>query len=183
MPRSSPPGVRQGRRSRSQASTLPATPSITPPPWVRGPGFSRGSRRGRAQRRVEAVPQRRGRRGRERRARCAAARGVRAHSRLLRRRHAALVSLQPATGRELDRAERALGRAGLSRRERLRRAGPLPQPLDAQEGADMLRRSRGFGKPDAAIMQGGYFLVDMTLARPEADAESTPIARLRGRYG
>ena len=57
------------------------------------------------------------------------------------------------------------------------------KPLDAQEGADMLRRSRGFGKPDAAIMQGGYFLVDMTLARPEADAGSPPIAQLRGRYG
>ena len=57
------------------------------------------------------------------------------------------------------------------------------KPLDAQEGADMLRRSRGFGKPDEAIMQGGYFLVDITLARPEADAESPPIARLRGRYG
>ena len=37
------------------------------------------------------------------------------------------------------------------------------KPLDAQERADMLRRSRGFGKPDEAIMQGGYFLVDMTL--------------------
>ena len=57
------------------------------------------------------------------------------------------------------------------------------KPLDAQERVDMLRRSRGFGKPDEAIMQGGYFLVDMTLARPEADAESPPIAAMRRRYG
>lgn len=57
------------------------------------------------------------------------------------------------------------------------------RPLKAQEGADMLRRSRGLGKPDEAIMQDGYLLVDMTLARPEADAESPPIAALRGRYG
>ena len=53
------------------------------------------------------------------------------------------------------------------------------KPLEAQERADMLRRSRGFGKPDEAIMQGGYFLVDMTLARPDADTDNPPIARLR----
>ena len=47
----------------------------------------------------------------------------------------------------------------------------------------MLRRSRGFGKPDEAIMRDGYFLVDLTLARPEADAENPPIAQLRGRFG
>ena len=47
----------------------------------------------------------------------------------------------------------------------------------------MLRRSRGFGKPDEAIMRDGYFLVDLTLARPEADAEKPPIAQLRGRFG
>ena len=57
------------------------------------------------------------------------------------------------------------------------------KPLDAQERADMLRRSRGFGKPDEAIMRDGYFLVDLTLARPEADAENPPIAQLRGRFG
>ena len=55
------------------------------------------------------------------------------------------------------------------------------KPLDAQEWADMLRRSRGFGKPDEAIMRDGYFLVDLTLARPEADADKPPIAQLRGR--
>ena len=55
------------------------------------------------------------------------------------------------------------------------------KPLDAQERADMLRRSRGFGKPDAAIMRDGYFLVDMTLARPEADTANPPIAALRAR--
>ena len=57
------------------------------------------------------------------------------------------------------------------------------KPLDAQERADMLRRSRGFGKADAAIMQDGYFLVDLTLARPEADAAKPPIAALRARLG
>ena len=57
------------------------------------------------------------------------------------------------------------------------------KPLDAQERADMLRRSRGFGKPDEAIVRDGYFLVDMTLARPDADAENPPIAQLRARYG
>ncbi len=55
------------------------------------------------------------------------------------------------------------------------------KPLEAQEGADMLRRSRAFGKSDDAIMQGGYFLVDMTLARPEADIDNPAIAQLRGR--
>ena len=57
------------------------------------------------------------------------------------------------------------------------------KPLEAQEGADMVRRARGFGKPDEAIMQDGYFLVDMTLARPEADVGNPPVARLRERYG
>ena len=57
------------------------------------------------------------------------------------------------------------------------------RPLEAQEGADMRRRSQGLGKPDEAIMQDGYLLVDITLARPEADANNPPIARLRERYG
>ena len=57
------------------------------------------------------------------------------------------------------------------------------KPLEAQEGADMRRRARGFGKPDDAIMRDGYLLVDMTLARPEADASNPPIARLRERCG
>ena len=56
------------------------------------------------------------------------------------------------------------------------------RPLDEQERADMLRRSRGFGKPDEAILRDGYFLVDMTLARPEADTGHPPIAQLRGQY-
>ena len=55
------------------------------------------------------------------------------------------------------------------------------KPLDAQERADMRRRARGFGKPDEAIMRDGYFLVDMTLARPEADTANPPIAALRAR--
>ena len=56
------------------------------------------------------------------------------------------------------------------------------RPLDEQERADMLRRSRGFGKADEAIIRDGYFLVDMTLARPEADAGNPPIAALRQQY-
>ena len=55
------------------------------------------------------------------------------------------------------------------------------KPLKAQEGADMRRRARGLGKPDDAIMQDGYLLVDMTLARPLADIGNPPIAQLRGR--
>ncbi|MDD9993669.1 MAG: hypothetical protein OXP75_17875 [Rhodospirillales bacterium] len=57
------------------------------------------------------------------------------------------------------------------------------KPLAAQERADMLRRARGLGKPDEAIMQDGYLLVDMTLARPETDVGNPPIAQLRQRYG
>ena len=56
------------------------------------------------------------------------------------------------------------------------------RPLDEQERADMLRRSRGFGKADAAIIRDGYFLVDMTLARPDADVGNPPIAVLRRQY-
>lgn len=55
------------------------------------------------------------------------------------------------------------------------------KPLEEQERADMVRRARGLGKPDEAIMRDGYFLVDMTLARPEADAGNPPIARFRER--
>ncbi len=54
--------------------------------------------------------------------------------------------------------------------------------LAAEERADMLRITRALGKPDEAVMRGGYLLVDMTLARPEADAGNPPLERLRGRY-
>ena len=57
------------------------------------------------------------------------------------------------------------------------------KPLGAQELADMLRIGRALGRPDEAVMRDGYLLVDMTLARPEADAANPPIAKLRGRYG
>ena len=57
------------------------------------------------------------------------------------------------------------------------------KPLEAQERAVMLRRARGLGKPDEAITRDGYILVDMMLARPEADVGNPPIARLRERYG
>lgn len=53
------------------------------------------------------------------------------------------------------------------------------KPLDEQERTDMLRRARGLGRPDEAIMQGGYLLVDMMLARPEAEAGNPPIAAIR----
>ena len=56
------------------------------------------------------------------------------------------------------------------------------RPLDEQERADMLRRSRGFGKADEAIVRDGYFLVDMMLARPDADAANPPTSQLRQQY-
>ena len=56
------------------------------------------------------------------------------------------------------------------------------KPLEAQEQAVMLRRARGLGKPDESIMRDGYILVDMTLARPEADVGNPPIAQLRAQY-
>lgn len=55
------------------------------------------------------------------------------------------------------------------------------KPLGAGEQAEVLRIARALGKPDAAVMQGGYLLVDLTLARPEADADNPPIDRLRRR--
>ena len=57
------------------------------------------------------------------------------------------------------------------------------KPLGAQERADMLRVGRALGRPEEAVMRDGYLLVDMTLARPEADAGNPPIARLRRSYG
>ena len=56
------------------------------------------------------------------------------------------------------------------------------RPLAGSERADMLRVARALGKPEGTVMRDGYLLVDMTLARPEADAGNPPIARLRGRY-
>jgi len=54
--------------------------------------------------------------------------------------------------------------------------------LAAQERADMLRVTRELGLEDEDVMRDGYLLVDMTLARPEADAGNPPIARLRRSY-
>ena len=54
--------------------------------------------------------------------------------------------------------------------------------LAEREQADMLRVTRELGKPDEAVMRGGYLLVDLTLARPDADAANPPIERLRGSY-
>ena len=54
--------------------------------------------------------------------------------------------------------------------------------LAAQERADMLRIARSLGRPDEAVMRDGYLLVDVTLARPRADAGNLPIAQLRGSY-
>ena len=63
-------------------------------------------------------------------------------------------------------------------------AGPIRyrKALASAELADMLRITRALGKPDEAVMRDGYLLVDMTLARPEADAGNPPIERLRGSY-
>ena len=54
--------------------------------------------------------------------------------------------------------------------------------LAAQERADMLRVARELGLEDKDVMRDGYLLVDMTLARPEADAGNPPIVRLRRSY-
>ena len=54
--------------------------------------------------------------------------------------------------------------------------------LGAEERVDMLRITRALGKPDEAVMRDGYLLVDLTLARPEADAGNPPIEQLRGSY-
>ena len=51
--------------------------------------------------------------------------------------------------------------------------------LAAEEQADMLRITRALGKPDEAVMRDGYLLVDMTLARPAADAGNPSIEQLR----
>ena len=40
-----------------------------------------------------------------------------------------------------------------------------------REWADVLRRTRALGKPDGAVRRDGYLLVEVTLVRPEADAE------------
>ena len=63
-------------------------------------------------------------------------------------------------------------------------AGPIRyrKALATHERADMLRVARALGKPDEAVMRDEYLLVDLTLARPEADACNPPIARLRRNY-
>ena len=53
--------------------------------------------------------------------------------------------------------------------------------LGEGEWADVLRATRALGKSDAAVMRDGYLLADMVLARPAADADNPPIARLRRR--
>ena len=54
--------------------------------------------------------------------------------------------------------------------------------LAARERVDMFRVTRELGIRDEYVMRDGYLLVDMTLARPEADAGNPPIERLRGSY-
>ena len=54
--------------------------------------------------------------------------------------------------------------------------------LAEEERADMLRVTRELGIRDEDVMCDGYLLVDMTLARPKADAANPPIARLRRSY-
>ena len=62
--------------------------------------------------------------------------------------------------------------------------GPIRyrKALAAREQVDMLQVTRALGKPDEAVMREGYLVVDMTLARPEADAGNPPIEQLRGSY-
>ena len=61
-------------------------------------------------------------------------------------------------------------------------AGPIRyrRPLGAQERADMLRAARALGHRDEAVFRDGYLLVDVVLARPEADAGRPPVERLLG---
>lgn len=54
--------------------------------------------------------------------------------------------------------------------------------LAEAEQADMFRVTRELGIRDEDVMRDGYLLVDMTLARPEADTGNPPIERLRGSY-
>ena len=63
-------------------------------------------------------------------------------------------------------------------------AGPVRyrKALAAEELADMLRVTRALGRPDHAVMRDGYLLVDVTLARPEADVGNPPAGRLRGSW-
>ena len=56
------------------------------------------------------------------------------------------------------------------------------KPLGAVEQAEIRRSIRESGRPESSGMRDGYLLVDMTLARPDADVDNPPIAELRGRY-
>ena len=54
--------------------------------------------------------------------------------------------------------------------------------LGAAEQADMSRVIRELGRPESTVTRDGYLLVDMTLARPDAEIGNPLIAELRGRY-
>ena len=56
------------------------------------------------------------------------------------------------------------------------------KPLGARERADMLRFTRALGKPDEAVMRNDCLLVELTLARPEADAGNPAIEKLQRSY-
>jgi len=56
------------------------------------------------------------------------------------------------------------------------------RPLGAPERADMLRATRALGKSDDSVMRDGYLLVDLMLARPEADVANPPIGQMRASY-
>ena len=56
------------------------------------------------------------------------------------------------------------------------------KPLGAPEHADFLRATRALGKADESVMRDGFLLVDMTLARPEAEAGNPPVGQLRASY-
>ena len=56
------------------------------------------------------------------------------------------------------------------------------KPLGEFEHADMFRITRALGKSDESVMRDGYLLVNMTLARPEAEAGKLPIEQLQDSY-
>ena len=60
-------------------------------------------------------------------------------------------------------------------------AGPIRyrKLLGEGEWAEVLSATRALGRADESVMRGGYLLADVTLARPEAEADDPPIEALR----
>ena len=84
--------------------------------------------------------------------------GVRARARLRRRREPAVVSLLPASRRELVRAGEALGRTGLPHGEFSGRPGPLPQAAGgAGRGGHASPGPRASASPTTPSCRTGTF--------------------------